>query len=514
MEILKYVKYCLSLFEECTINGLGTFQFIDAPAEKDVNGNLIKKKYHLIAFKPNTSSKPRLVNIIAGKEGCTIEQATSATNLFSENINQQLRQNKEVWISEIGILKRENDRVILLSHKFLVKSFKIKPIPAHSVTPKQVALSVTGTSNTIFDDLISSTGTQITAPYYKEVNIIPATEKESKSFTEKVAVKSVAKTTSTGSISPVFAGAGSGFAHDDQKTVQPEALSINSSGLELYSLTTGKKILAFSKKYMVHIGIAIGLLIATIITINFYISERGSSVNANNYVAPIPANTDTEIVDGPENNRLSESTITKEKKSTAKENKAFLLTNKEKETLATDKLSSQKKNSPAAVTNDISGLTTAKNETNVVAIENNTPAAITTKETIEPANQTPVNPVTEKAETNVTANAAQSITINSEFPEGEKGVEKYIRNKVQYPERAMEEGISGSVKVSFIIDENGNVKNPVIVDGLGGGCNEEAIRVISKMPKWNAATKDGVKIASRKTIKITFKQASEKMPKP
>lgn len=58
-----------------------------------------------------------------------------------------------------------------------------------------------------------------------------------------------------------------------------------------------------------------------------------------------------------------------------------------------------------------------------------------------------------------------------------------IRNfqkSIVYPEMALLAGIEGRVVVQFIIDKEGKVNNPVVVRGIGGGCDEEAIRAVSK----------------------------------
>jgi TonB family protein len=58
----------------------------------------------------------------------------------------------------------------------------------------------------------------------------------------------------------------------------------------------------------------------------------------------------------------------------------------------------------------------------------------------------------------------------------------FIANNIEYPEAAKRLNISGKVKVEFIVDKDGTVKNPVVVNGIGGGCDEEALRIVKKMP--------------------------------
>lgn len=56
-----------------------------------------------------------------------------------------------------------------------------------------------------------------------------------------------------------------------------------------------------------------------------------------------------------------------------------------------------------------------------------------------------------------------------------------LQNEVRYPEMALRSNIQGRVVVQFIVNEKGDVENPIVIRGIGGGCDEEAIRVVSKM---------------------------------
>jgi periplasmic protein TonB len=56
-----------------------------------------------------------------------------------------------------------------------------------------------------------------------------------------------------------------------------------------------------------------------------------------------------------------------------------------------------------------------------------------------------------------------------------------MQNEVRYPEMALRANIQGRVVVQFIVNESGDVENPRVIRGIGGGCDEEAIRVVSKM---------------------------------
>jgi len=59
--------------------------------------------------------------------------------------------------------------------------------------------------------------------------------------------------------------------------------------------------------------------------------------------------------------------------------------------------------------------------------------------------------------------------------------------------------------VSFVVDESGNINVPTILKGLGGGLNEESIRVVKKMPKWNAGKQQGRAVKVKFNLPIKYK---------
>jgi TonB family protein len=65
------------------------------------------------------------------------------------------------------------------------------------------------------------------------------------------------------------------------------------------------------------------------------------------------------------------------------------------------------------------------------------------------------------------------------YPGGKKAFQEFISKNVRYPREAMEAGIVGSVIVAYEINDDGVVQNPHVIKGLGYGCDEEAVRVVS-----------------------------------
>jgi len=88
-------------------------------------------------------------------------------------------------------------------------------------------------------------------------------------------------------------------------------------------------------------------------------------------------------------------------------------------------------------------------------------------------------------------------SIYDVFPEyigGDKARMKFLMDNIRYPQFAMRRGIQGTVYLSFIVEKNGEVSNIKILKGIGGGCNDEAIRVVRMMPKWKPGTRKGIPV--------------------
>lgn len=82
---------------------------------------------------------------------------------------------------------------------------------------------------------------------------------------------------------------------------------------------------------------------------------------------------------------------------------------------------------------------------------------------------------------------------------------EYLQKKMNYPELARKINKEGKVVVVFEVDELGNVRNVQIEKSLGFGCDDEAIRVVSGMPKWKPAMSNGEAVPVRMRLPIAFK---------
>ena len=99
----------------------------------------------------------------------------------------------------------------------------------------------------------------------------------------------------------------------------------------------------------------------------------------------------------------------------------------------------------------------------------------------------------------------QIVDEMPEFPGGEKAMMDYVSNNVKYPQEAKDKDISGRVFVSFVIEKDGSVNEVKVMRGIGGGCDEEAVRVISAMPKWKPGKQKGKPVRVSYMMPLNFK---------
>ena len=90
------------------------------------------------------------------------------------------------------------------------------------------------------------------------------------------------------------------------------------------------------------------------------------------------------------------------------------------------------------------------------------------------------------------------------FPDGLDAFYRYVSQAVNYPPSAIRRGISGKVYVEFVVDKDGSLSNLNVVKGIGGGCDEEALRVIKNSPSWNPGKQRGKPVRVRMVVPISF----------
>ena len=93
------------------------------------------------------------------------------------------------------------------------------------------------------------------------------------------------------------------------------------------------------------------------------------------------------------------------------------------------------------------------------------------------------------------------------FPGGEAKLFEYLGKNIKYPAMAKDAGIQGIVYVNFVVYEDGSIKDVKVLRGIGGGCDEEALRVVKSMPKWTPGKQRGkaVRVSYNLPIRFTLK---------
>lgn len=113
-----------------------------------------------------------------------------------------------------------------------------------------------------------------------------------------------------------------------------------------------------------------------------------------------------------------------------------------------------------------------------------------------------VHPDSMSAKTNT---IADSVEVMAEPPGGYAAFMQWIGRNYQYPHQAVKQGVSGTMKLRFIVEKDGSITQVEILNDLGYGTGEEAIRVLKHSPRWKPALTTGKPVRSWCTLPITIR---------
>lgn len=100
--------------------------------------------------------------------------------------------------------------------------------------------------------------------------------------------------------------------------------------------------------------------------------------------------------------------------------------------------------------------------------------------------------------------SAYAQNTHPSFPGGEEALKNYLAENIQYPPMAVEMGIEGVVTVEFMVRADGSIGEAKIVRMVDPDLEDEALRIVKSMPRWNPASKDGVPVDTWFSLPIKF----------
>lgn len=92
-----------------------------------------------------------------------------------------------------------------------------------------------------------------------------------------------------------------------------------------------------------------------------------------------------------------------------------------------------------------------------------------------------------------------------QFPGGQTELMKWLQSQIQYPAIASEQGIQGRVTLRFVVEPDGSVGHVEVLKSLDPSCDREAMRVVSKMPKWQPGRQNGNPVRVYFTLPVQFR---------
>lgn len=96
------------------------------------------------------------------------------------------------------------------------------------------------------------------------------------------------------------------------------------------------------------------------------------------------------------------------------------------------------------------------------------------------------------------------VDVIPQFPGGPGQMARFLQNNLKYPPAAREKKIQGNVYVSFFVEQDGSLRNIQVRQGLGSGCDEEAVRVVRSFPAWSPGMLNGNPVTTFYILPVPF----------
>lgn len=123
--------------------------------------------------------------------------------------------------------------------------------------------------------------------------------------------------------------------------------------------------------------------------------------------------------------------------------------------------------------------------------------------TLDPLTELPLSPPQEKK--------FQEVKSMPQYPGGQEAMIRFLVENIKYPEQARKKGLTGTVYVSFVVSEKGELGKARVEKGISQECDDEALRVVKLMTSWKPAINaDGKPIAAQMTLPVKFELSDKK----
>jgi protein TonB len=113
------------------------------------------------------------------------------------------------------------------------------------------------------------------------------------------------------------------------------------------------------------------------------------------------------------------------------------------------------------------------------------------------------------AQNQVPASASNEVYSEvDEMPSYKNGFDdlaSFLGQNMKYPKEAREKNIEGTVFTEFVVEKDGQISEVKVKQGIGSGCDEEAVRVVKAMPKWNPGVLQGKAVRTKMVLPLKFK---------
>ena len=114
-------------------------------------------------------------------------------------------------------------------------------------------------------------------------------------------------------------------------------------------------------------------------------------------------------------------------------------------------------------------------------------------------------PVTAVEEETDEGQIFQVVEQMPEFPGGMEALMKYLQKNIKYPSRAQDNNVQGRVMVTFVVNKDGTIVDPEVIKAVDKDLDNEALRVVKSMPKWNPGKQRGKPVRVKYTVPVTFR---------